>query len=58
MIDNDTQLHQAQAHIQKLRKFLENARQTHSSLEYEGMVAPHFYRFKNVSRSRKSSSEL
>jgi hypothetical protein len=41
MIDNDTQLHQAQADIQKLWRFLESARQTHSSLDYERMAAPY-----------------
>jgi hypothetical protein len=40
MIDNDTQLHQAQADIQKLWRFLESARQTHSTLDYERMAAP------------------
>ena len=41
MIDNDTQLYQAQADIQKLWRFLESARQTHSSLDYERMAAPY-----------------
>ena len=41
MIDNDTQLHQAQADIQKLWRFLETARQTHSTLDYERMAAPY-----------------
>ena len=41
MIDNDTQLHQAQADIQKLWRFLESARQTHSSVDYERMAAPY-----------------
>ncbi|HEX6176127.1 MAG TPA: hypothetical protein VF089_19115 [Candidatus Binatia bacterium] len=41
MIDNDTQLHQAQADIQKLWRFLGSARQTHSSLDYERMAAPY-----------------
>lgn len=41
MIDNDTQLHQAQADIQKLWRFLESARQTHSRVDYERMAAPY-----------------
>lgn len=41
MIDNDTQLHQAQADIQKLWRFLERARQTHASLDYERLAAPY-----------------
>lgn len=35
MIQNDAQLHQAQADIQKLWRFLESARQTHGSAEVE-----------------------
>jgi len=41
MIDNDTQLRQAQADIQKLWRFLESVRQIHSSLDYERMAAPY-----------------
>ena len=41
MIDNDLQLHQAQADIQKLWRFLESARQTHSSMDYERLAAPY-----------------
>lgn len=41
MIDNDAQLHQAQADIQKLWRFLERARQTHTSLDYERLAAPY-----------------
>lgn len=41
MIQNDTQLHQAQADIQKLWKFLESARLTHASMDYERMAAPY-----------------
>ena len=41
MIQNDTQLHQAQADIQKLWKFLETARETHSSVNYEHLAAPY-----------------
>ncbi len=41
MIQNDKQLHQAQADIQKLWKFLESARETHSGIDYERMAAPY-----------------
>ena len=41
MIQNDTQLHQAQADIQKLWRFLESARQTHGSADYERLAAPY-----------------
>ncbi len=41
MIQNDTQLHQAQADIQKLWKFLESARATHTSVDYERLAAPY-----------------
>jgi hypothetical protein len=41
MIENDTQLHQAQADIQKLWRFLESARQTHGSPDYERLAAPY-----------------
>jgi hypothetical protein len=41
MIGNDAQLHQAQSDIQKLWKFLENARQTHSPADYERLAAPY-----------------
>jgi hypothetical protein len=41
MIENDTQLHQAQADIQKLWRFLEGARQTHGSPDYERLAAPY-----------------
>jgi hypothetical protein len=41
MIHNDTQLHQAQADIQKLWKFLETARETHNSVDYERLAAPY-----------------
>jgi hypothetical protein len=41
MIHNDTELHQAQADIQKLWRFLETARQTHGSVDYERMAAPY-----------------
>ena len=39
MIQNDDQLHHAQADIQKLWKFLEAARQTHSVIDYERLAA-------------------
>ena len=41
MIQNDAQLHQAQADIQKLWRFLESARQTHGSVDYERLAAPY-----------------
>lgn len=41
MIQNDEQLHQAQADIQKLWRFLESARETHSALDYERLAAPY-----------------
>ena len=50
MIQSDAQLHQAQADIQKLWRFLESARQTHGSVDYERLRRPIFYRFKNVSK--------
>ena len=40
MIQDDEQLHQAQADVQKLWKFLESARQTHSTIDYERLAAP------------------
>jgi hypothetical protein len=41
MIQNDEQLHQAQADIQKLWRFLEKARQTHQAADYERLAAPY-----------------
>jgi hypothetical protein len=41
MIQDNNQLHQAQADIQKLWRFLENARQTHASIDYERLAAPY-----------------
>ena len=41
MIQSDAQLHQAQADIQKLWRFLESARQTHGSVDYERLAAPY-----------------
>jgi len=49
MIQNDTQLHQAQADIQKLWKFLESARETHTSVDYERLAVPYLPKFRNVS---------
>jgi len=50
MIQNDKQLHQARADIQELWKFLESARRTHSSIDYERMARPISYKFKNASK--------
>jgi hypothetical protein len=44
MIQNDAQLHQAESDIQKLWKFLESARLTHSSGDYERLAAPYLLR--------------
>ena len=41
MITDDTQLHQAQADIQTIWRFLEAARQTHTSLDYQRLAAPY-----------------
>ena len=41
MIQSDEQLHQAQADIQKLWRFLESAQQTHSAIDYERLAAPY-----------------
>ena len=41
MIQNDEQLHQAQADIQKLWRFLESARQPHAAVDYERLTAPY-----------------
>ncbi len=41
MIANDTQLHQAQADIQTIWRFLEAARQIHVSLDYQRLAAPY-----------------
>jgi hypothetical protein len=41
MIQSDAQLHQAQADIEKLWRFLESARQTHGSADYERLAAPY-----------------
>ncbi|MCI0695861.1 hypothetical protein L0337_28150 [candidate division KSB1 bacterium] len=41
MILDDEQLHQAQSDIQKMWRFLEAARRTHSTLDYERLAAPY-----------------
>ena len=41
MITSDEQLHQAQADIQKIWRFLEAARETHSSLDYQRLAVPY-----------------
>lgn len=41
MIIDETQLHQAQDDIQKLWKFLESARHTHSPADYERLAPPY-----------------
>jgi hypothetical protein len=41
VIQNVEQLHQAEADIQKLWSFLEHARQTHASAEYEQLSKPY-----------------
>lgn len=41
MIQNDEQLHQAEADIQKLWRFLESSRETHSAVDYERLAAPY-----------------
>jgi hypothetical protein len=41
MIRSDEQLHQAQADIQTIWRFLETARETHSPLDYQRLAAPY-----------------
>ena len=41
MILDDEQLHHAQSDIQKMWRFLEAARRTHSVLDYERLAAPY-----------------
>jgi hypothetical protein len=41
MILDDEQLHQAQSDVQKMWRFLEAARRTHSALDYERLAAPY-----------------
>jgi hypothetical protein len=50
MIQNDAQLHQAQADIQKLWRFLESARQTHGSVDYERLAAPYLLQIQELSK--------
>jgi hypothetical protein len=41
MIASDEQLHQAQADIQTIWRFLEAARKTHSLLDYQRLAVPY-----------------
>jgi len=41
MIIDDEQLHQAQIDIQKMWRFLEAARRTHSAFDYERLASPY-----------------
>jgi hypothetical protein len=41
MITSDEQLHQAQAAIQTMWRFLEAARRTHSPLDYQRLSVPY-----------------
>ena len=41
MITSDEQLHQAQADIQTIWRFLEAARETHSPLDYQRLASPY-----------------
>lgn len=41
MISNDDELHQAEMAVQKLWRFLEQARQTHARTDYERLAAPY-----------------
>lgn len=41
MITNDEQLHQAQADIQTIWRFLEAARETHTPLDYQRLAVPY-----------------
>ncbi len=41
MIQNGEQLHQAEADVQKLWSFLEHARLTHASADYEQLSKPY-----------------
>jgi hypothetical protein len=56
VIQNDEQLHQAQADIQKLWSFLEHARQTHSPDDYERLARPYLLRFRTANRKFWSTS--
>jgi hypothetical protein len=41
MILDDEQLHQVQSDVQKMWRFLEAVRRTHSALDYERLAAPY-----------------
>jgi hypothetical protein len=41
MISNDEELHQAETAVQKLWRFLAQARQTHARVDYERLAAPY-----------------
>lgn len=41
VISNDEELHQAETAVQKLWRFLEQARQTHACADYERLAAPY-----------------
>jgi len=41
MITNDEQLHQVQTDVQTIWRFLEAARQTHTSLDYQRLSIPY-----------------
>lgn len=41
MITKDEQLHQAQADIQTIWRFLEAARESHAPLDYQRLAAPY-----------------
>ena len=41
MISNDEELHQAETAVQKLWRFLAQARQTHVRADYERLAAPY-----------------
>jgi hypothetical protein len=41
VIANDDELHQVETSVQKLWRFLEQARQTHAPMDYERLAAPY-----------------
>jgi hypothetical protein len=45
MIVNDEQLHQTQADIQTIWRFLEAARRTHFPLDYQRLAVPYLLQF-------------
>lgn len=52
MIQNDQQLHQAEADVQTLWRVLERAQQTHQAVDYERLAAPPIScRFRNVNKT-------